>query len=71
MEEFMPDPKKEPAMKGARKTNAVPSRRHKRKVLGQKRAESAQRSSVWVETTAERQRYRMCRKVKQSLAAQL
>lgn len=54
MEEFMPNPKTEPAMKGARKTNAVPSRRHECKVLGQKRAESAQKSSVWVKTTAKR-----------------
>lgn len=71
MEKFMPDPKTEPAMKGARKTNVVPSRRHKCRVLGQTRAESAQRSSVWVKSRAERQRYWMSRKVKQSLAAQL
>lgn len=40
-------------------------------VLGQTRAESAQRSSVWVKSRAERQRCWMSRKVKQSLAAQL
>lgn len=40
-------------------------------VLRQTRAESAQRSSVWVKSRAERQRYWMSRKVKQSLAAQL
>lgn len=54
MEKFMPDPKTEPAMKGARKTNAVPSRRHKCRVLGQTRAESAQRSSVRVKSRADR-----------------
>jgi len=31
MEEFMPDPKKEPAMKRARRTNIVLSRRYERK----------------------------------------